>query len=187
MKRFALSVLMAAFIACGAISSVYAQEEDSSAYAQKQKETMTSDTKSAELLRVLEEQQQYSTVVDALKKTGLHQSLGNGEYTLFAPTDRAFAGLRMPVSEMKVDELADLLRNHILLTSYTVEQLAKQSRVQNVQGTNLKIENGGQRVEGAQVADSNLEVANGVVYGINSVITLEARSAAVTTDSTRNK
>ena len=187
MNRFAVSFLTAALLACGVTMSSYAQSRDtsvtdSSTYAQRR--ATTSETNASQLLRVLEDHTQYSTLVGALKKTGLHQSLGEGEYTLFAPTDSAFADLRMPVSEMQVGELADLLRNHILLKSYTVEQLAKLAQVQNVHGTNLKIGNEGQTVEGAQVADSDVEVMNGMVHGVNSVITVEARAAKATVDST---
>ena len=184
MKRFAVSMLVAAVLVCGASTSVFAQKEDSSAYSQKQ--TMTAESDSSELLGVLTDHQQYSTLVDALKKTGLHQSLGEGPYTLFAPTDSAFKALRRPVSEMSADELADVLRNHILLKSYTVEQLAKQSQVQNVHGTNLRIGKQGPSIERAQVTEPNVEVGNSIVHGVNSVITLQARSAAATADTTES-
>lgn len=176
MKRFAVSVIAIAFLAFAALSTnAYAQQQDTS--DQSQNEPMMTGEDAPELMQLLQKNRQYSTLASALEKTGLAQSL-NGPFTLLAPTNSAFEKLGKPVSQMSNEKLTKVLRGHVLMESYTEQELTQQPEVENVAGTTLKIGQQGMTIGGAKITDPGMKVQNGMVHGIDAVITQDQTTSA---------
>ena len=142
-----------------------------------------------ELMQLLQKNRKYSTLASALEKTGLAQSL-NGPYTLLAPTNSAFEKLGKPVSQMSNEKLTKVLRSHVLMESYSQQELTQQQEIENVSGTTFEIEQHEQQgtqqgltIGGAKVTDPGMKAQNGMVHGIDTVITPD-RTTSAKADST---
>jgi uncharacterized surface protein with fasciclin (FAS1) repeats len=192
MKRFAVSIIAVAFLSFGAFSSAAAQQQDTSDQGQDEP-MMTGEEDAPELMQLLQKNRKYSTLASALEKTGLAQSL-NGPYTLLAPTNSAFEKLGKPVSQMSNEKLTKVLRGHVLMESYSQQELTQQQEVDNVSGTTLEIEQHEQQgtqqgmtqgltIGGAKVTDPGMKAQNGMVHGIDTVITPD-RTTSAKADST---
>ncbi|XP_064640949.1 transforming growth factor-beta-induced protein ig-h3-like [Lineus longissimus] len=120
-----------------------------------------------------------STLVTAVKAAGLVETLqGEGPFTLFAPSNRAFAKL----PKEKLDDLlnnktalADLLTYHVVAgTIYSDGIDGGLTSVPTVEGKSLKILkcpwSGRVSVNGANVWGPNLSVSNGVIHLIDAVL-----------------
>lgn len=137
---------------------------------------MMSEQDAPELMQLLQENRQYSTLASALEKTRLAQNL-NGPFTLLAPTNSAFEKLDKPVSEMSNEKLTKLLRSHILTESYTEQELTQQSEVESVSGKTLKLGQQGTTIGDARITDPGMKAQNGVVHGIDAVISQDQQAA----------
>lgn len=113
----------------------------------------------------------------AVAVAGLKQPLKEkGPYTVFAPTDDAFA----KVPHGKLDQLLKsenretlqlLLRNHIVPGKLLSNELKNLDRTTTAQGEDLKIEaRAGLWVNEARVVSPDLEASNGVLHGIDTVL-----------------
>jgi uncharacterized surface protein with fasciclin (FAS1) repeats len=117
------------------------------------------------------------TLDKALKAAGLIDTLkGTGPFTLFAPTDEAFAKLpKEKLEELLKPEskakLAGILNYHVVSGTKKAADLAKLVDVKTVQGTelHLKSENGKVKVGEGHVTRSDIECSNGVVHMIETV------------------
>ena len=120
----------------------------------------------------------------ALEKARLKQTLKDtGPYTIFAPTDEAFAK-RLDFEELlkpeKTHELESLLRHHIVFGKLTSADLKKIDQTQNAEGTLLRVESRqGLYVNEGHILLPDLEASNGVVHGIDSVLMPEAKAAGI--------
>lgn len=157
-------------------ATVLAQEEDAPAEEAPQEE-MAEETKamsdsSQSVVAVLKQQEGFTKLAEALEKTGLAQALDSGgPYTIFAPTDSAFAAIPQDqLNSMSADELANLLRNHVVQGEVTAEQLSQQAEVETVGGATLAVGQQGQTVGDAQVTSANLQASNGIIHAIGKVI-----------------
>jgi uncharacterized surface protein with fasciclin (FAS1) repeats len=122
----------------------------------------------------------HTTLVTALEKAGLYQTLGGeGPYTLFAPTDSAFQA--MP--KEKRDELLNnddttalkaLLEAHVVEGKLMVSDIVEQDALTSVGGGNLTVEASGDKrnakVGGADLSIPDLEASNGVVHVLDVVL-----------------
>ena len=116
----------------------------------------------------------FKTLAAALDQAGLVQTLkGKGPFTVFAPTDAAFA--KVPKAELDA-LLADKARLRQVLTYHVVpgKVMAKDvqaGKVQTVQGGELTLQTGGGvTVDGAKVVKTDIEADNGVIHVIDSVV-----------------
>jgi len=119
----------------------------------------------------------------ALEKARLKQTLKEtGPYTIFAPTDEAFAkhlDFEKLLKPEKTYELESLLRHHIVFGKLMSAELKEIHETQNAEGTLLKIESRqGLYVNEGHILLPDLEASNGVVHGIDSVLMPEAKAAA---------
>lgn len=118
----------------------------------------------------------FKTLVSAVQAAGLVDTLkGPGPFTVFAPTDEAFA-------KISKDQLAALLANKTQLTAvltYHVvpgkvmsTDLSDNMMVKTVQGSNLTISlaNGSVMVNDAKVVQANIACTNGVIHAIDTVL-----------------
>ena len=121
----------------------------------------------------------FDTLVQAVQAAGLVDTLkGEGPFTVFAPTDEAFAELPEGTLESLLqpenqDQLQAILTYHVVPGEVTSDQLAgQQLSVETVQGAPVEIDaaNGGVMVNDAQVTQPDVQADNGVIHVIDKVI-----------------
>lgn len=137
----------------------------------------TSGSLSSDVMKVLREHDQYSVLVAALDRTNIDQGLVvSPSFTLLAPTDSAFAALDVPVSTLEREEVAKILRNHVIQRALTTSQLQSLSRVKNVRGLSLTVGPDAATIAGTAVVEPNVEIENGIVHGVDRVITAKVHA-----------
>lgn len=120
----------------------------------------------------------FTTLVAAVSAAGLADTLaGPGPFTVFAPTDDAFAALpagtldNLLLAENQ-DQLVDILTYHVVPGLYPASSLAGQrGSLNTVQGGRLHV-NGtdGVRINGANVIIPDVAASNGVIHAIDAVL-----------------
>ncbi len=121
---------------------------------------------------------QFSTLVAALKAADLVDTLkGDGPFTVFAPTNEAFAKLPDGTLEMLLkpenkDKLVGILTYHVVPGKVMSSDLAgKQLSPATVQGSTVDINaTAGVKVDNATVTAADIETDNGVIHVIDTVI-----------------
>ena len=116
----------------------------------------------------------FKTLATALGAAGLVDTLkGKGPFTVFAPTDAAFA--KLPKADLDA-LLADKAKLTAVLTYHVVPgkvmaKDVKAGKVKTVQGSEITIATaGGVTVDGAKVSATDIVADNGVIHVIDSVI-----------------
>ncbi len=125
----------------------------------------------------------FKTLVAAAKAAGLVDTLkGEGPFTVFAPTDKAFkklekskpgiiAALLKPENKEK---LAAILTYHVVpgkVLAADVMKLANGTKVKTVNGKSINVRNKhGVRVDNAKVIKTDIECSNGVIHVIDTVL-----------------
>jgi len=120
----------------------------------------------------------FTTLVAAVTAAGLGETLkGPGPFTVFAPTDDAFAKLPAGTVEdlLKPEnkgKLASILTYHVLPSKVLSKDIAgKTMQVKTVQGSEVAIDaTSGVTVGGAKVVTADIEATNGVIHVIDAVI-----------------
>ncbi len=117
---------------------------------------------------------QFKTLAAALTAAGLVDTLkGKGPFTVFAPTDAAFA--KIPKADLDA-LLADKAKLSAVLTYHVVgakvmAKDVKAGKVKTVQGSELTIATtGGVMVDGAKVTATDIVADNGVIHVIDTVV-----------------
>ena len=119
----------------------------------------------------------FTTLAAALGAAGLVDTLkGDGPFTVFSPTDDAFAKLPkgtlddLLLPENK-DKLAGILTYHVVAGKVMSGDVVKLTEAATVNGAVVKIDaSEGVKVDGATVTTADVECANGVIHIIDSVI-----------------
>jgi uncharacterized surface protein with fasciclin (FAS1) repeats len=116
----------------------------------------------------------FKTLAAALTAAGLIDTLkGKGPFTVFAPTDEAFA--KIPKAQLDA-LLADKAKLTAVLTYHVVPgkvmaKDVKAGKVKTVQGSELTLSTmGGVMVDGAKVTAADIVADNGVIHVIDSVV-----------------
>lgn len=116
----------------------------------------------------------FKTLAVALEKAGLIDTLkGKGPFTVFAPTDAAFA--KVPKADLDAlladkEKLAAVLTYHVVPGKVMAKDV-KAGEVKSVQGSNLTVTtSGGVKVDGANVVKTDIVADNGVIHVIDSVV-----------------
>ena len=120
----------------------------------------------------------FSTLVAAVKAAGLVETLqGEGPFTVFAPTNEAFAKLPEGTVESLLkpenkDQLIAVLTYHVVAGKVMAADVVKLDSATTVQGqdVSIKVENDAVFVDGAQVVQADVKAKNGVIHVIDSVI-----------------
>ena len=118
-----------------------------------------------------------STLVQAVKAAGLVETLNSeGPFTVFAPTNDAFAALPDGTLESLLkpenkEKLKTILTYHVVPGKIMAADLQDGQWVKTVQGNKIKISlDGGAMVNSAQVVKTDIQASNGVVHVIDAVI-----------------
>jgi uncharacterized surface protein with fasciclin (FAS1) repeats len=118
---------------------------------------------------------EFKTLAAALDKAGLVSTLkGKGPFTVFAPTDAAFA--KVPKADLDAlladkAKLAAVLTYHVVPGTVMAKDV-KSGKVASVQGSELTLANSGAgvTVDGAQVVKADIVADNGVIHVIDRVV-----------------
>ncbi|GGC17103.1 beta-Ig-H3/fasciclin [Marivita lacus] len=119
----------------------------------------------------------FETLVAAVQAAGLVETLkGEGPFTVFAPTDAAFAALpegtveNLLLPENK-DQLVSILTYHVVPGKVMSTDLMDDMEAETVQGATVTIDlDTGVMVEGATVTTADIEASNGVIHVIDTVM-----------------
>ncbi|MEY8840273.1 fasciclin domain-containing protein [Cribrihabitans sp. XS_ASV171] len=119
----------------------------------------------------------FSTLLAAAEAAGLVETLkGDGPFTVFAPTDAAFAALPEGTVESLLmpenkDQLASILTYHVVPGKVMSGDLSDGMTPTTVQGGEITIDLGeGVMVNDANVVNADIEASNGVIHVIDKVI-----------------
>ena len=120
----------------------------------------------------------FKTLVAAVKAAGLVETLaGKGPFTVFAPTDEAFAALPAGTVETLLkpenkEQLVNILTYHVLPGKVMSADIAGKSlEVKMVNGGTAKIDaTDGVQIDAANVVSADIEASNGVIHVIDAVI-----------------
>lgn len=128
----------------------------------------------------------FSTLVKALQAAGLVDTLkGDGPFTIFAPTNKAFD--RLPDTDREdlfksanTSRLTRILKHHVVSGRRMAQDIKKRSSISPMKGGSLRVETEGPRVKvgGATLQSTDLEAENGVVHAINRVLVPQRPSVA---------
>ncbi|WP_096155580.1 fasciclin domain-containing protein [Bacillus sp. FJAT-45066] len=118
----------------------------------------------------------FTTLAAALEKAGLVETLkGEGPFTVFAPTDEAFAKLLKDLNVSAEDLLAredlkDILLYHVVPGKVLSKDLKDGLKVKTVNGKEVEIKLNPVRVNQANVVTADVEASNGVIHVIDAVL-----------------
>ena len=120
----------------------------------------------------------FNTLAAALKAAGLVDTLkGKGPFTVFAPTDEAFAKLPAGTVENLLkpenkDKLVSILTYHVVPGDVTSKQVVKLTEAKTVNGQDVKIkvDSGSVMIDNAKVIQPDVKASNGVIHVIDTVL-----------------
>ena len=117
----------------------------------------------------------FETLVAAVQAAGLVETLkGEGPFTVFAPTDEAFAALPEGTVEgllEDTDALTQILTYHVVPGKVMSTDLEDGMMAATVEGSEVTIDlSDGVMVDGANVIQADIEASNGVIHVIDAVI-----------------
>ncbi|SCZ68712.1 fasciclin domain-containing protein [Epibacterium ulvae] len=119
----------------------------------------------------------FGTLLAAAEAAGLVDTLkGDGPFTVFAPTDAAFAALPEGTVESLLkpenkDQLVSILTYHVVPGKVMSGDLVDDMKAATVQGSSITIDlDDGVKVNSASVTAADIEAKNGVIHVIDQVI-----------------
>lgn len=120
----------------------------------------------------------FKTLAAALKAGGLVETLqSNGPFTVFAPTDEAFAKLPAGTVESLLKpenkgQLVSVLTYHVVADKVPAARVVKLNAAGTVNGQrlNIKVEDGQVRVDQASVVKADIHCSNGIIHVVDQVL-----------------
>jgi uncharacterized surface protein with fasciclin (FAS1) repeats len=119
---------------------------------------------------------EFKTLVKAVQAAGLVDTLkGKGPFTVFAPTDKAFAAVpkeKLAALLKDKQELAAVLKYHVVPGKVMAADVVKLDEAKTVQGQKVKItsKDGNVKINNASVVKADVAASNGVIHVIDSVL-----------------
>jgi transforming growth factor-beta-induced protein len=164
----ALMVLPLVIAACGSATEEAASPTPSPSPTMAQKDIVDTAVEAGS----------FSTLVSAVQAAGLEETLrGEGPYTVFAPTDDAFAAVPKETLDALLADptgaLTDVLTYHVVAGKVMSTDLSDGMQAETVNGQPLDItvaDDGTVMVNGATVVTADIETANGVIHVIDTVL-----------------
>ena len=137
------------------------------------------------IVQVATEAGSFSTLVTAVKAAGLVETLsGPGPFTVFAPTDAAFA--KLPAGTVtallaNTDQLTSILTYHVLSGKVAAADIIKSNgatpKTVNGLPLDIAVRGGKVYVNGVQVVTADVQASNGVIHVIDAVLLPQASPA----------
>jgi uncharacterized surface protein with fasciclin (FAS1) repeats len=121
----------------------------------------------------------FETLGRAIEAAGLASKLSErGPFTLFAPTDKAFA--KLPAADLAAllankAEVRRMLGSHVVPSAVRAPRKSAPSQVKTLDGKEHDLvvvaEDGGYRISDARIVKTNIRASNGVIHAIDTVLT----------------
>jgi uncharacterized surface protein with fasciclin (FAS1) repeats len=173
--RIVAATAMVALIAAGCSSS----DDSSDASATDDTSSTTEATMPAgdTIVDVASSNADFSTLVTAVTEADLAETLqGEGPFTVFAPTNDAFA--KIPADQLQAiladkAQLTSILTYHVVPGKVLAADLQPEQMVTTVEGTELDIKVGasGATINGCNIVTTDVMASNGVIHAIDCVLT----------------
>ena len=128
------------------------------------------------IVQVAASDQRFSTLVSLVQKAGLANTLSTGSYTVFAPTNKAFA--RVPKATLDAlakdpAQLKAVLTYHVAKGRLTAAKVARRTRIASVNGAAIRVRVRDGRVflnGSTRVTKTDVAARNGVIHAIDRVL-----------------
>lgn len=137
------------------------------------------------IVQIASENGSFNTLVAAVKAAGLAETLqGEGPFTVFAPTDAAFA--KLPAGTVNgllanKSALTSILTYHVLSGKTVASDITRNNGAMpatvNGQALDITVRGGKVYVNGAQVTTADIQASNGVIHVIDAVLMPKATAA----------
>ncbi|MGD8378008.1 MAG: fasciclin domain-containing protein [Gammaproteobacteria bacterium] len=136
------------------------------------------DSQKRDIITTAREAGQFTTLIAALDAAGLSYTLSNGgPYTVFAPTDAAFAELPPGTVEYLLqpenrDVLIAVLKHHVVNGWADAREVRSMSSAKTLHGEKMRIRSGGNNVmlDNAYITSANIKASNGIIHVVDKVI-----------------
>lgn len=170
MKTYFTAITLTAALMLAPMSTVFAGygKDYSKGYSSNQPDIVDAAVKAGS----------FSTLVAAIQAAGLVETLkGDGPFTVFAPTDEAFA--KLPEGTLQEllkpenkDKLIQILTYHVVPGKVMAKDVVDLELAKTVNGKSLTITLDGQQVliDNASVVKTDIQTANGVIHVIDTVV-----------------
>ena len=165
LKTLLCSPALVCLIACGSGQSAEPVQAGTTADMLTQKD----------VIETAESAGAFSTLVSAIKAADLTSTLkGPGPFTVFAPTDEAFA--KLPPDQLQAlmqdkDKLRAILAYHVVAGRVSARDVAGMSSATTMAGPALSIDSSsGVKVNNATVVQPDVMASNGVIHVIDTVL-----------------
>jgi uncharacterized surface protein with fasciclin (FAS1) repeats len=118
----------------------------------------------------------FATLTQLLKRAGLVNALKRpGPYTVFAPTDAAFAKVpkrKLDALQNNKKKLRSVLLYHVVGNKLTADQVAHRKRAKTLNGKKLRfrVRDSNVYINRARVTTADVGASNGVIHAINRVL-----------------
>ena len=122
----------------------------------------------------------FNTLVTAVKAAGLVDTLkGPGPFTVFAPTDEAFAKLPAGTVEAllkDIPKLKGILLYHVVSGKLMAEDVVKLKKIKTVEGQELKVDavkwhlHKSVKINNANIVKTDIVASNGVCHAIDTIL-----------------
>jgi uncharacterized surface protein with fasciclin (FAS1) repeats len=118
----------------------------------------------------------FDTLVSLVEEAGLAETLATGgNFTVFAPTDAAFAKVpKKTLAALAADpaKLKAVLLYHVVKGELRANRVMKRSSIETLNGASVtvKVTRGVVKIDNARVVQANVEASNGVIHAINRVL-----------------
>jgi len=170
MKFFRRSIFAAAAVAIALTLSACSSSSDEAS------DSMVEEVSVGTIVEVAAGAGSFATLVAAVEAAGLVDTLNSaGPFTVFAPTDDAFAALPEGVLDAlllpeNVEALVKILTYHVVASKVMAADVSD-GVVQTVEGQNVTLSTAnGVTVNGANVVTADVDASNGVIHAIDAVI-----------------
>ena len=167
------------FHAATAVAALLTLSACAPAYTTKENQSMKN------IVQVAVENGNFNTLVTAVKAAGLAETLqGPGPFTVFAPTDAAFA--KLPAGTVNAlladkEKLTAILTYHVISGKVVASDITKMNGANpvtlNGQKLDIAVRGGKVYVNGAQVITADVYASNGVIHVIDGVLLPKAEPA----------
>lgn len=179
MKTAAITLSTLALAASPSAFAFYSDCSNSSSSCSDAPQAMTvADRSASDIVDTAVAAGSFNTLAAALQAAGLVETLkSEGPFTVFAPTDAAFAKLPAGTVEtlLRPDNIATLqsiLTYHVVPGTVKAETVVTLNAAETVNGqrVDVKVKNGTVYIDGAKVVTTDIKASNGVIHVIDSVI-----------------
>ena len=134
------------------------------------------DTSKQTIVSIAKENGNFKTLLTALDATKLTDTLnGEGTFTVFAPTDEAFAALPKGTLDALLKDpskLKKILLYHVVSGKLTAKDVVSMKEITTLEGQKVPVKVTGQEVYvgNAKITKTDINASNGVIHVINAVL-----------------